>query len=489
MKAMALLPPVTLKFPAANHRLQVRGIFDLTEAIGQMKLNLKGIAGLIVILALAAVVAFILVKTRTPLEHVALEMPSRIVEIVRARQIPFRTRVTAYGNVEPSLTLNSAAEVSGEISYLHPNLKAGETIPAGTLVVRIDAEDYQLSLRQTQEDLKASRSSLRELETERKSTLRSLELSQKNLEVGEAELNRIREIYEKKLISKSTLDAEEQKSIMLRQQVEDLQGRLNGYESRGQSIKAQIARAEQEVQNRTTILGRTEIRLPFDARIGTVSVNQNEFVTVGSALFEAIDLKGVEISARLPIGSMRKLVSHLANQSQVVRQFVETGGRINESLGLVAEVRLVGSMTNAIWEARVLRVSESIDATRQTLGVVVGVDNPYDKIVAGQRPPLLKGMYTAVNLMAPQRLAMVIPRKALHEGRVYLADADGRLEIRAVDILFSQGDLVVVKGGLEVNERVVITDLTPVIEGMPLQVIEATQYETELEQHALGVYP
>jgi multidrug efflux pump subunit AcrA (membrane-fusion protein) len=453
-----------------------------------MKLNIKGVAGMIVILAAAVLVALILVKTRAPLEHVALEMPSRVVEVVRARQIPFRTRVTAYGNVEPSKTLNSAAEVSGEISYLHPNLKAGETIPSGTLVVRIDAEDYELSLRQTQEDLKASRSSLRELETEKKSTLRSLQLSQKNLEVGQAELGRIRDIYEKKLISKSTLDAEEQKSILLRQQVEDLQGRLNGYDSRRQSIEAQIARAEQEVQNRTTILGRTEIRMPFDARIGTVSVNQNEFVTVGSALFEAIDLKGVEISAQLPIGSMRKLVSHLADQSQVVRQFIDTGGHINDSLGLAAEVRLVGNMPNAVWEARVLRVSESIDATRQTLGVVVGVDNPYEKIVAGQRPPLLKGMYTAVNLMAPQRLAMVIPRKALHEGRVYLADDDGRLEIRAVEILFGQDDLVVVKAGLEVNERVVITDLIPVIEGMPLQVIEATQFETELERHALGVY-
>jgi len=463
-------------------------VCDFTEVAGQMKINLKGGAGLVITLAASAVVALLLVNNRAPLEHVAQEMPSRVVEVVYARRIPFRTRVTAYGTVEPAITLNSMAEVSGEISYLHPNLKAGETIPSGTLVVRIDAEDYELSLRQTQEDLKASRSSLRELETERKSTLRSLQLAQKNLEVGEAELGRIREVYEKKLISKSTLDAEEQKSIQLRQQVEDLQGRLNGFDSRRQSIEARIARAEQEVQNRTTILGRTEIRLPFDARIGTVSVNQGEFVTVGSALFEAIDLKGVEISAQLPIESMRKLVSHRANQSQVVRQFIETGGRINESLGLVAMVRLVGDMPNATWEARVLRISESIDATRQTLGIVVGVDNPYEKIVVGQRPPLLKGMYTAVDLMAPQRPAMVIPRKALHEGRVYIADSDDRLEIRAVDIQLSQDDLVVVKGGLEVNDRVVITDLTPVIEGMPLQVNEATEFASELEQHALGVY-
>jgi len=453
-----------------------------------MKINLKGGAGLVITLAASALVALVLVKNRAPLEHVALEMPSRVVEVVRARSIPFRTRITAYGTVEPSITLNSMAEVSGEISYLHPNLKAGETIPSGTLVLRIDAEDYQLSLRQTQEDLKASRSLLRELETERKSTLRSLQLAQKNFEVGEAELGRIREVYEKKLISKSTLDAEEQKSIQLRQQMADLQGRLNGFDSRRQSIEAQIARAAQEVQNRTTILGRTEVRLPFDARIGTVSVNQNEFVTVGSALFEAIDLKGVEISAQLPIESMRKLVSHRVNQSQVVRQFIETGGRINESLGLVAMVRLVGNMPNATWEARVLRISESIDATRQTLGVVVGVDRPYEKIVAGERPPLLKGMYTAVDLMAPQRLAMVIPRKALHEGRVYIADSDDRLEIRAVEVQLAQDDLLVVKSGLEINDRVVITDLTPVIEGMPLQVIEAGEFEIRMEQHALGVY-
>jgi len=210
----------------------------------------------------AFAIAFILVKNKEPLEHVAAEMPSRVADVITAQQIPFRSRVTAYGNVEPAITLNSMAEVSGKISYVHPNLKAGETIPAGTPVARIDAEDYARSLKQTQEDLKGSRSSLRELEAEQKSTQRSLELARKNLTVGEAELARLRDVYQKQLIAKSTLDAEEQKAIQLRQQVEDLQGRMNSYESRRQSIEAQIARAEQEVQNRATILGRTEITLP-----------------------------------------------------------------------------------------------------------------------------------------------------------------------------------------------------------------------------------
>ncbi len=451
-----------------------------------MKVNLKGGFALIIALVIAVGVAVILVKTKSPLEHVAIEMPSRLVETISARQIPFRTRITAYGSVEPAITFNSMAEVSGKISYLHPNLKSGETIPAGTLVVRIDAEDYALSLKQTQEDLKASQSSLRELEEEEKSTRRSLQLAQKNLEVGEAEFARIQDVYKKQLVAKSALDAEQQKAIQLRQQVEDLQGRLNGYESRRQSIAAQIARAEQEVQNRITILGRTEITLPFDARIGTVSIDKTEFVTVGSPLFEAIDLKGVEISAQLPLDSMRKLVSHLENRTEVSRQFIQTGGHINDSLGLSARVRLVNEMPGAVWDARALRLREAIDPTPQTLGAVGGIDNPYEKIIPGKRPPLLKGMYTAVDLFAPVRPALVIPRKAIHQGRVYLANNEDRLAIRPVEIQLIQGDLAVIRGGIEVGERIIITDLIPVIEGMPLQVSNASQFEAELQQRAVG---
>lgn len=451
-----------------------------------MKLNMKGGIALVIALAVAMVIAIILVKTKAPLEHEAVEMPSRAVEVIAARQIPFRSRVTAYGNVEPAITLNSMAEVSGKISYVHPNLKSGETVPAGTLVVRIDAEDYARSLKQTREDLKASQSSQSELDVEEKSTRRSLVLAQKNLEVGEAELARVRDVYQKQLVAKSALDAEEQKVISLRQQVEDLQGRMNGYASRGQSIAAQIARAEEEVQNRATILGRTEITLPFDARIGAVSIDRDEFVSVGSLLFEAIDLKGVEIIAQLPLASMRKLVSHLENSSDAGIQFVQTGGHINDSLGLGARVRLVQDLPDAVWDARVLRISEAIDPTRQTLGIVVGIDNPYEKIIPGRRPPLLKGMYTAVDLFAPERQAMVIPRRALHEGRVYIASNDDRLQIRPVDVQLVQGDLVVIRAGIEVGERVIITDLVPVIEGMPLQVNLDPETEAYLGQRAVG---
>ena len=451
-----------------------------------MKVNLKSSLSLFLAIGLALVIVVVLVKSKPAMQHVASEMPSKAVEVITARFIPFSTRITAYGNVEPAITLNGTAEVSGKISYIHPNLKAGETIPADTVVVRIDTKDYDVSLKQTEADLLASRASLKELEVEEKSTQRALKLAQKNLKVGEAEYARIKGVYEKKVVTKSALDAEEQKVILLRQSLEDLQGRIDSYESRRQSINSQIARAEQAVQNSETILGRTEVSLPFDARIGTVSVDKGEFVSVGSKLFEAVDLKGVEITAQLSIDSMRKLVSHMEGAPAADEPIIHTGGRINDRLNLSTSVRLTNGMPMATWEARVLRISDSIDATRQTLGLVVGVDDPYEKIIPGKRPPLIKGMYTAVDIFAPAYPAMVVPRKAVHQGRVYIANNENRLEIRSVEVLLIQGDLMVISSGIDQGERVIITDLIPVIEGMPLQVIPATEFEKEMKKRAVG---
>jgi len=453
-----------------------------------MRINFKRYPALFIAIGLGFIIALILIKSKDTMQHDTANIATKSVETIVATYIPFRTRITAYGNVEPAITLNGMAEVSGKISFLHPNLKPGETIPGGTQIIRIEAKDYTVGLKKTEADLSASHSSLKELIENEKSTKRSLTLAKKNLTVGEAEYARIKQIWEQRVISKSTLDAEEQKVLQLRQQVEELQGTINTYDSRKQSVKSQIARAEQEVKNSETILGRTEITLPFDARIGSVNIEKNEFVSVGTIMFEAIDLKGVEINAHLAMDSMRKLVTHLQKTPDAGQQIAH-GGRINDSLGLVASVRLVNGMPGAVWEARVLRLSDSIDPTRQTLGIVVGVDNPYEKIIPGVRPPLLKGMYTAVDIFAPSHLALVIPRNAVHQGRVYIADQNNKLTIRDVEIQLIQSDLAIIQKGIKEGERVIITDIIPVIEGMPLSIITATEFANEMNQKAAGEQP
>jgi HlyD family secretion protein len=438
---------------------------------------------LFVIIGLGVLVAMALMKVRVPLEHTDTGMPSKNVEIIMAKRIPFSAKVTAYGNVEPTVTLRTLAEVSGKISYLHPDLKQGNSIAAGTVVARIDPQDYEVTLKQTQADLAANKSSLKQLQVEQQTTLRSLELAKKNLQVEEKELQRIQSIWERQLIARSTLDAEEQKVIQLRQQVSELQGQLNSYASRKAMVQAQTSRTEEQVKGQKTTLGRTEITLPFNARISVVSIEKDQFVNIGTTLFEALDINSVEINAQLPILHMRSLVSHLEGKT-FDKSTMSITREMLTRLNLSARVKLVGDMPDAWWNAKVLRISESIDPVRRTLGIVVGIDHPYEKIIPGKRPPLLKGMFTAVELFAPQREAMVIPRKAIHHGRVYVANDDKRLEIKPVEIQQRQDDIVVISSGLQEGDQIIINDLVPVIEGMPLTPVHAKDYEKELVKRA-----
>jgi len=440
---------------------------------------------LIVVIALAFVI--FKVKSKPPIEHEVLQFPVKTVEVITARKIPFRARATAYGNVEPAVLVLAKAEVAGKISYIHPLLKQGGNLAQGTVALRIEPTTFEFSLTQSQAVLAASQSALVQLEVEENTTRGSLDLARKNLEVGKKELDRLLVVWEKKLISRSVVDAEEQKVLQLRQQVEDLRGKLTGFDSRKAATQAQIRQSESQLAQSQDTLGRTEVRVPFDARIGEVLVEKGEFTGVGNVLFEASGVQAVEINAQLPTRQFRPLF--IGNRGKALS--LQTPEALQSALlqmRLEARVSLVGfEGDTAKWKGELLRISESIDPTRDTLGVVVAVNNPYEDIIPGKRPPLLKGMYTAVELYAPVQETLILPRKAIHQGRIYIAKDNNQLEIREVTILHKQGRLVILDGGVEEGEKVIITDVIPVISGLPLNPIEAVEYEKEMARDALGV--
>ena len=450
-----------------------------------MKKLLQNPVILLIVLALGVGLTVMMVKNKPAVQHNSTSLAPRTVDVIRVQSLPFRNRVSAYGNVEPAISLQGKAELNGKITYLHPDLRQGNSIAAGTVVVRIDADDFLVSLKQSEADLQSNESTLRQLKEEQKTTGRALKLAKDNLRVGEKELSRIQDIWKKRLIARSTLDVEEQKVIQLRQSVSDLQGQLNTYASRLSSEAAKISRAREQVKGQKTTLGRTEILMPFDARVGEVPVETGEFVTAGTVLFEALNLDGVEINAQVPVRQMRGLVQPFQNRQLDLT--VDNLASALDALQLKARVTLVGDQANAQWDAEVLRFTESIDPQRRTLGIVVAVDKPYAKVIPGKRPPLLKGMFTQVEISTPANDALVIPYKALHQGRVYLVGADGKLEIRPVEVLLLQGEMAVIDKGLRAGDQLIVNDLIPVIPGMPLKARIDNVLETDLRSAASGL--
>jgi multidrug efflux pump subunit AcrA (membrane-fusion protein) len=442
-----------------------------------------------IIIALAVGLVVLKVKTKPSIEHEVRTFPRKTVEVITAKNIPFSPRAIAYGHVEPAVLLKSKAEVSGKIVYIHPELKKGGSIAKDTVVLRIEPTTFEFSLNESKAGLVGSQSSLKQLQTEEKSTQRSLKIAQKNLAVGEKELQRLKKVWDKRLISRSTLDAEEQKVLQLRQQVEDLQGKLASYSSRKSATQAQITQSKTQLAKSQDTLGRTDIKMPFDARIGAVFIEKGEFTAIGNTLFEASGTDAVEINAQLATRQFRPLLMGLGEHIFNLQQPDSLQAAVAQ-LHLQARISLVRYEDNtALWEGALLRIGESIDPTRDTISLVVAVDKPYEGVIPGKRPPLLKGMYAAVEFIAPAKEALVLPRKAIHQGRVYIAKANNQLEIRKVTIRYKQGELVVLDHGVKAGEKVIIGDVIPVIEGLPLKVIQAHQYEKQLAAMALDAKP
>ena len=144
-------------------------------------------------------------------------------------------------------------------------------------------------------------------------------------------------------------------------------------------------------------------------------------------------------------------------------------------LGLTARVRLRLGDEVVSWNATVDRISDGIDPKTGTVGVVVQVNNAYGQSGSGNRPPLTKGMFVDVVLSSAPISGIVLPRSALRDGQVFIADPDNRLRIVPVKPLLVQGGIAMFDNEITEGSRVVLTPPIPVIEGALLDLHPDTE--------------
>jgi multidrug efflux pump subunit AcrA (membrane-fusion protein) len=203
-------------------------------------------------------------------------------------------------------------------------------------------------------------------------------------------------------------------------------------------------------------------------RVANLNVEADQYVSVGQNLFEGDAVDRVEIEAQVAMSSLRRLFIGRPDFKIDVQRLSE---EFSEIIDMDPLVQMDLGNHVAEWRAEFVRFSDIVDAETRTMGVVVAVDRPFDKVKPGYRPPLSKGMFVRVVLSGNQHTKrLVVPRSAVRAGVVYVADENNRLRRRAVKTLFSQGDVTVIEQGLEAGARVVVSDLVPAVEGMLLQV-------------------
>ena len=376
----------------------------------------------LVVLGVALAAAFVMWANRPPVETLT---PVVTPPAVRVQTVAFESvdlTVSSQGTVQPRTASQLVPEIAGTVLDVSPAFAVGGFFEEGDVLLQIDPYDYQQALIAARSQLAQAQLRLAQAEAEAEVARREWE------EIGQGDAN----------------------PLTLRlPQVED--------------ARAAVASAEAAIDRATRDLERAEVRAPYAGRVQTKEVDFGQFVNRGTAVGRIYAVDSAEVRLPLPDEELAYVdvpMSYRGAQQQA-------GPAVTLSADFAGR--------RFSWRGRIVRTEGEIDPVSRMVHVVAEVADPYAPGPDPTRPPLAVGMFVEAEITG-RRVddVVVLPWAALNgRDQVLIVDDDGRLRFRQVDILRSTSEHVLVQGGLAPGERVSISALDAVIEGMAVQVAGA----------------
>ena len=347
------------------------------------------------------------------------QSPTVVAPLVRVVEVDLTTvtlTVRSQGTVEPRTESQLVPEVSGRIVEVSPSFVAGGFFEAGDVLFKTDPHDYEQTLVQREAEIESAR--LRTLQEEAEA------------EVAQWGWDRI--------------GSGQARSLTLR-------------EPQIASARAGLAAAEANLETALRNLERTEVRAPYAGRVREKSVDVGQFVTLGAPVARIYAVDAAEVRLPLPDDELAYLDLPLNYRGE--------SGRVR---GPVVTLRASFAGRIHEWQGHIVRTEGEIDPRTRMVHVVAEVPDPYGRGPDPARPPLAAGMFVEAEIVGRivENVA-VVPRAALRSsGQVLIVDANSRLRFRDVDVLRATTNELFILGGLEAGDRVNISPLEVVTDGM-----------------------
>ena len=361
---------------------------------GLLSMQNKWMRGLLplLILAAAAAIAVLMVKSRPELPRRDAVASVPVVEVMVVEPGPVETTVHSRGTVAATMDIELVSEVSGRIIWVAPEFLDGAAVTRGTTLLRIDPIDYEVAV----------------------STARAA-------------------------VASAELSLAEVQVVVKRAAIDEAQAQLRASRDR-------LRQAEADLAN-TTIVA------PFDAIIDTKRVDFGQYVQAGSGLMRLLGTDTVEL--RLPL-----LASDIP--------FVRYGKSADGSWPQATLTARFGAIERS-WPARLVRLEQRVDEQTRVFYLVAEVDRPYD--TTRHEWPLSVGLFVEAEIQGMEiPRATRLPRSALHDNdTVFLLEGEG-MHRRAVTVLRRERDSVIVGEGLASGDRVILSRLDLMVDGMPVAV-------------------
>jgi len=421
------------------------------------------------------------VNTKAPPAQVDQSERRVMVRVVPARAGTVTPVLTGYGLVSPATTFEAIAQVGGTVAWVNPMLQRGGILPAGATLLRIADEDYTLAVAQAEANIRGAEAKLAEIVVSEENQRAALAIEAEALLIKTAELERAEKLNVGGTLPQTGLDAARAAHLAQRQKVQSIEGTLALFPTQRAVQAEQIAVSRAALATARLNLRRTEITLPFDARVASVNVETGQYLRAGTAAAVLDGTTTAEVEAQVPVARLREVLRLSEPDVAAFAADPATMTEVLQGLQLAAEVHLDLGDSGLIWPARVARVSDTVDVKTGTIGVIVEVADPYTGATPGERPPLTKGMFVEVAISGRPVEGIVVPRAALENGRLRLAGTENRMEEIPVALRLVQDDLAVIEQDLPAGARIVVSDVPVALPGLLLDPVEDTALSAILE--------
>ena len=377
---------------------------------------LKRMIGPLVVVLLTALIVSVLVRN-APQPEVGEPETVRIgVYTESATRTGASAEVTVYGEVRPRVQIDVISEVAGRITAVSPSFAEGGSIPAGEPLITIEKRDYLLAVSEAKARVAA----------------RELELAQALADADVAKKQLVNEKNPSDLALKLPQIAQ---------------------------ARAALEAAEIGLDRAQSDLERTQIALPFDARITQTSVDEGQYLGLGRTIASVFSTDIAEV--RLPF-----------TDADIAALGIPIGYESEEGKGL--RVRLTADVAGATrqWQGQLVRLDASLDPRTRTTFGTVEVRNPFADSEGAM--PMAPGLFVSASVEGRSLTdVLAIPAAGLRAGgRVFIMNDENLLEVRSVRVAHATNEMAYLSSGISEGDRVIVSPIRNPVPGMALSAIQ-----------------
>ncbi|MED5311518.1 MAG: efflux RND transporter periplasmic adaptor subunit [Pseudomonadota bacterium] len=363
-----------------------------------------------------------LIRNPTTVEEAAIEIIPVSVRVAEVNLESVDLVVGSQGKVQAAQTASLSAPVAGPVEWISSSMEAGGYVEGGQALLRLEAADFETALER-------SRANLQQAQAE--------------AEFADTELARMRELAEQRLASDS--------------QLQDAQRRANVNKARLIDAQASFDQAQLD-------LDRTEIRAPFNAVIQSRDVELGQYVNRAQSVALLYGADEVEVRVPLAIRQLGFLNVPLGQRGEISEEHAP-------------DVLLTGMYGGQKynWPGKLVRIEASIDPSSNTVQTIIRVSQPStddEQDENGLRTiPLPIGLYVEADIQGRTVENIIsLPRSVIrNNNQVLIVDAENKMYYREVEIFRLEEQQVLISSGILPGERICISPIQAVVDGMAVQ--------------------